>query len=72
MTDVGVVFFQSPFPPSEHYLLLPEIKIPVVVYGDEPSSIIAHALTSQEYAKQLEIVKKRLKDFVKDCLAAQR
>lgn len=66
------VCLQSPFPPSEHYLLLPEIKIPVVAYGDEPSSIIAHALASQEYEKQLEVVKKRLKDFVKECLASQR
>ncbi|XP_050725052.1 1-phosphatidylinositol 3-phosphate 5-kinase-like isoform X2 [Eriocheir sinensis] len=63
---------ESPFPPSEHYLLLPEIKIPVVVHGEEPSSIIAHALASQEYEKQLEVVKKRLKDFVKECLTAQR
>ena len=61
-----LLFFQSPFPASEHYALLPEVKIPVVVYGEEPSSIIAHALTSQEYEKQLNILKKRLKDMQKE------
>ncbi|XP_042870026.1 1-phosphatidylinositol 3-phosphate 5-kinase-like isoform X2 [Penaeus japonicus] len=57
---------ESPFGPNEHYLLLPEVKIPVVVYGDEPSSIIAHALASQEYERQLGALKKRLKDMQKE------
>ncbi|XP_069975794.1 1-phosphatidylinositol 3-phosphate 5-kinase isoform X2 [Penaeus vannamei] len=57
---------ESPFGPNEHYLLLPEVKIPVVVYGDEPSSIIAHALASQEYDRQLGALKKRLKDMQKE------
>ncbi|XP_047499601.1 1-phosphatidylinositol 3-phosphate 5-kinase-like isoform X4 [Penaeus chinensis] len=57
---------ESPFGPNEHYLLLPEVKIPVVVYGDEPSSIIAHAMASQEYERQLGALKKRLKDMQKE------
>ncbi|XP_063879868.1 1-phosphatidylinositol 3-phosphate 5-kinase-like isoform X3 [Scylla paramamosain] len=62
----ATLLVESPFPASEHYVLLPEVKIPVVVYGEEPSSIIAHALTSQEYEKQLNILKKRLKDMQKE------
>ncbi|XP_066965143.1 1-phosphatidylinositol 3-phosphate 5-kinase isoform X1 [Macrobrachium rosenbergii] len=56
----------SPFPANEHYILLPEVKIPVVVFGDEPSSIIAHALASQEYDRQLSVLKKRLRDLQKE------
>ncbi|XP_071531520.1 1-phosphatidylinositol 3-phosphate 5-kinase isoform X2 [Panulirus ornatus] len=57
---------ESPFEANEHYLLMPEVKIPVVVYGEEPSSIIAHALASQEYDKQLMALKKRLKEIQKE------
>ncbi|CAL4108164.1 unnamed protein product, partial [Meganyctiphanes norvegica] len=56
----------SPFSANEHYLLLSELRIPVVVYGDEPSSIIAHALASTEYDKQLQALRKRFRDSMKD------
>nr|XP_045605242.1 1-phosphatidylinositol 3-phosphate 5-kinase-like isoform X2 [Procambarus clarkii] len=59
---------ESPFGANEHYLLMPEVKIPIVVYGDEPSSIIAHALASQEYDKQLTALKKRLKEMQKEVI----
>ncbi|XP_068238143.1 1-phosphatidylinositol 3-phosphate 5-kinase isoform X3 [Palaemon carinicauda] len=56
----------SPFPANEHYILLPEVKIPVVVFGDEPSSIISHALASQDYDRQLAVLKKRLRELQKE------
>lgn len=44
-----------PFPSDEHHLLsLSCQKVPVVVYDHEPSSIIAFALSSYEYEKQLQ------------------
>ena len=42
------------------------MKIPVVVYGDEPSSIIAHALASHEYDQELEALNKRLREQQKE------
>ncbi|XP_042212733.1 1-phosphatidylinositol 3-phosphate 5-kinase-like isoform X2 [Homarus americanus] len=62
---------ESPFGANEHYLLLPEVKIPIVVYGEEPSSIIAHALASQEYFKQLTTLKKRLKEMQKEGISSR-
>ncbi|XP_069947039.1 1-phosphatidylinositol 3-phosphate 5-kinase isoform X3 [Cherax quadricarinatus] len=65
-TSSANLMVESPFGANEHYLLMPEVKIPIVVYGEEPSSIIAHALASQEYDKQLTALKKRLKEIQKE------
>ncbi|CAG9857457.1 unnamed protein product [Phyllotreta striolata] len=42
----------APFPLNEHYLA--DSSIPVVVIENEPSSIVAYTLASQEYAKLLD------------------
>ncbi|XP_076042433.1 1-phosphatidylinositol 3-phosphate 5-kinase fab1 isoform X3 [Oratosquilla oratoria] len=61
---------ESPFGSSEHHILLPEVRVPVVVYGDEPSSIIAHALASQLYDEHLINLKKNLKENQKESVNA--
>lgn len=45
---------QSPLSPQEHHLGPAEASIPVVVYETEPSSIIAYALSSQDYRRGFE------------------
>jgi len=52
----------SPFPPCEHHLLPPGSSIPLVVYQNEPSSIIAYALASVDYEHQLTELQAELAD----------
>ncbi|PSN57689.1 hypothetical protein C0J52_00310 [Blattella germanica] len=50
----------SPLSPQEHHLAPTGCSVPVVVYENEPSSIIAYALSSQEYQGSLdEILSKK-------------
>lgn len=57
LSNTAVSPIQSPFSPSEHMFLQSTDKIPVIVYDDEPSSIIAYALSSSEYEQQLQELK---------------
>ncbi|RXG57403.1 1-phosphatidylinositol 3-phosphate 5-kinase [Armadillidium vulgare] len=57
------LMIKSPFDPMEHYNILPEVKIPVVINDDEPSSIIAKALASQEYETKLQILQAKLNEL---------
>ncbi|KAB7498626.1 1-phosphatidylinositol 3-phosphate 5-kinase, partial [Armadillidium nasatum] len=57
------LMIKSPFDPMEHYNILPEVKIPVVINDDEPSSIIAKALASQEYETKLQILQVKLNEL---------
>ncbi|XP_064646018.1 1-phosphatidylinositol 3-phosphate 5-kinase-like isoform X3 [Lineus longissimus] len=43
---------QMPFPDDEHHLLPACRKVPIVIYDEEPSSIIAYSLSSQDYEIQ--------------------
>lgn len=52
----------SPFPSTEHHLLPPSSSIPLVVYQNEPSSIIAYALGSVDYEHQLAELQAELAD----------
>jgi len=52
----------SPFPPTEHHLLPPGSSLPLVVYQNEPSSIIAYALSSVDYEHQLAELQADLAD----------
>jgi 1-phosphatidylinositol-3-phosphate 5-kinase len=47
-------YLQSPLSIQEHHLSLTGCSVPVVVYENEPSSIIAYALSSQEYQRSLD------------------
>jgi len=38
---------------NEHHTLRGALKIPVAIYEKEPSSVIAFALSSREYAREL-------------------
>jgi 1-phosphatidylinositol-3-phosphate 5-kinase len=55
-------YLQSPLSPQEHHLVpTGGCSVPVVVYENEPSSIIAYALSSQEYQRSLDdMLAKRL------------
>ena len=44
----------SPFSPSEHYLLSITSRIPVLVNDDDPGSVIALVLSSPEYEEKLK------------------
>ncbi|KAM7283540.1 putative FYVE finger-containing phosphoinositide kinase, fyv1 [Ixodes scapularis] len=44
---------QSPFSPSDHFDVSHGSRIPIIVYDQEPSSIIAHALASVDYEQKL-------------------
>ncbi|XP_076460083.1 1-phosphatidylinositol 3-phosphate 5-kinase-like isoform X2 [Babylonia areolata] len=55
-----------PFDPSEHHLLQPCERVPVVVYDQEPSSIIAYALSSADYQMKLREVQAFLWGTPKD------
>ena len=52
----GTVTFEvdSPFLPSEHYLLNINSALPVLVCDDDPGSVIAFVLASPEYQEQLD------------------
>lgn len=46
-----------PFPPNEHYLPIDSGALPVVVYDDDLSSMIAYTLTSVEYKAQVSLLR---------------
>ncbi|XP_069701423.1 1-phosphatidylinositol 3-phosphate 5-kinase isoform X2 [Periplaneta americana] len=59
--SIVIAPIQSPLSPQEHHLAPTGCSVPVVVYENEPSSIIAYALSSQEYQRKLdEMLTKRL------------
>ncbi|KAF6022614.1 fab1 [Bugula neritina] len=43
----------NPFSDNEHYLLPSTPNVPIIIYDEEPSSIIAYALGSHDYDEQL-------------------
>jgi 1-phosphatidylinositol-3-phosphate 5-kinase len=47
-------YSQSPLSPQEHHLTPNGCSVPVILYESEPSSIIAYALSSQEYQYSLD------------------
>lgn len=53
---------QLPFPMSEHHLLPRCDKVPIVVYDDEPSSIIAYTLSSGDYEQGMLELSSELKE----------
>ena len=54
LSGAGSTAIQIPFPADEHHLLPACQKVPVVVYDQEPSSVIAYALSSQDYEVSLQ------------------
>ena len=54
LSSTGNTTVQIPFPADEHHLLPACQKVPVVVYDQEPSSVIAYALSSQDYEVSLQ------------------
>lgn len=62
MTGPGPSLLTSPFPSTEHHLLPPGSTLPLVVYQNEPSSIIAYALASVDYEQQLAEIQADLAD----------
>lgn len=54
LSSTGSSTVQIPFPADEHHLLPASQKVPVVVYDQEPSSVIAYALSSQDYEVSLQ------------------
>ncbi|KAG5896372.1 hypothetical protein JTB14_005849 [Gonioctena quinquepunctata] len=52
-STVNTSLISSPFSTQEHYNL-PDSTFPVVVYENEPSSVVAYTLCSNEYKKSLE------------------
>lgn len=48
-----IIHFQNPFASQEHYIST-ESSIPIVVYENEPTSIVAFTLNSAEYKRSLE------------------
>ena len=47
-------YSQSPLSPQEHHLAPNGCSVPVILYENEPSSLIAYALSSQEYQHSLD------------------
>jgi len=47
-------YSQSPLSPQEHHLTPNGCSVPVILYENEPSSLIAYALSSQEYHHSLD------------------
>jgi len=47
-------YSQSPLSPQEHHLTPNGCYVPVILYENEPSSLIAYALSSQEYQHSLD------------------
>lgn len=64
MTGPGPSLLTMPFPSTEHHLLPPGSSLPLVVYQNEPSSIIAYALASVDYEQQLSELQADLADQV--------
>lgn len=62
LSAAGPSLLTSPFPPTEHHLLPPGSSLPLVVYQNEPSSIIAYALSSVDYEQQLAELQADLAD----------
>ncbi|KDR20319.1 1-phosphatidylinositol 3-phosphate 5-kinase isoform X2 [Zootermopsis nevadensis] len=63
-TSTGMAPVQSPLSPQEHHFFPTGCSVPVIVYENEPSSIIAYALSSQEYQRSLDdILAKRLTTY---------
>ena len=58
----GPSLLTSPFPSTEHHLLPPGSSLPLVVFQNEPSSIIAYALASVDYEQQLAELQADLAD----------
>lgn len=54
LSSAGSSTVQIPFPADEHHLLPACQKVPVVVYDQEPASVIAYALSSQDYEISLQ------------------
>lgn len=50
---------ETPFDPSEHHTMYRSASLPVAIYEKEPTSIIAFALTSREYAEELHALVER-------------
>ncbi|KAL8580115.1 hypothetical protein ACOMHN_061229 [Nucella lapillus] len=66
LSSSGFTPLALPFHPSEHHLLAPCERVPVVVYDQEPSSIIAYALSSADYQMKLREVQAFLWSTPKD------
>ncbi|XP_063396622.1 1-phosphatidylinositol 3-phosphate 5-kinase-like isoform X1 [Mytilus trossulus] len=54
LSGTGLPPLPFPFECREHHLLPTCYKVPVVVYDQEPSSIIAYALSSYDYQQRLQ------------------
>ncbi|XP_072181167.1 1-phosphatidylinositol 3-phosphate 5-kinase-like [Diadema setosum] len=44
---------ETPFPADQHHLLPPCSIVPITIYDQEPSSIIAYALSSEQYKTKI-------------------
>ena len=62
LSMTGPSLLTSPFPSTEHHLLPPGSSLPLVVFQNEPSSIIAYALASVDYEQQLAELQADLAD----------
>jgi len=60
LSGTGTTSVQIPFPADEHHLLPMCQKVPVVVHDQEPSSVIAYALSSQDYEVGLQQLRNHL------------
>ena len=60
LSSTGATVIQIPFPADEHHLLPTCLKVPVVVYDQELSSIIAYALSSQDYEVSLQQLRSQI------------
>ena len=60
LSGTGTTTIQIPFPADEHHLLPACQKVPVVVHDQEPSSVIAYALSSQDYEVSLQQLRNQL------------
>ena len=60
LSSAGTTAIQVPFPADEHHLLSACQKVPVVVHDQEPSSVIAYALSSQDYEVSLQQLRNQL------------
>ncbi|KAI0211900.1 1-phosphatidylinositol 3-phosphate 5-kinase [Lamellibrachia satsuma] len=55
LSSSGPLPITMPFAPDEHLLLQPPSEnVPLIIYDQEPSSIIAYSLSCPDYSKQLE------------------
>lgn len=66
LTSSGFTPLALPFQPSEHHLLPPCDRVPVVVFDQEPSSIIAYALSCSDYQLKLRELQTYLRASAKD------